>query len=177
MRFLIVYLWAVIFLLFSCKNESKPQEKQAHNISKQELKKELLKSNNHFLKIEDQNIKDYIQRHHYQMTKTGTGLYYEIYKEGSGPVAQEGDIAVLKYTLRLINGVVVYDSEQDGLKEFRISKGGVESGLEEGILLLKLGDCARFILPSHLAFGLAGDHNKIPRKATLVYDIELINLK
>lgn len=167
----------IALILVSCENESHLQEKPHNGISRQQLKKELLKSNNHFLKIEDQNIKDYIQRHAYKMTKTGTGLYYDIYKQGSGPIAKEGDIAVLKYTVRLINGALVYDSNQNGLKEFKISRGGVESGLEEGILLLKLGDCARFILPSHLAFGLAGDHNMIPKKATLVYDIELINLK
>ena len=49
--------------------------------------------------------------------------------------------------------------------------------LEEGILLLKEGDRAKFIIPSHLAFGLLGDMKKIPAKAVLVYDIELIKIK
>lgn len=176
MRYFVVYFFAVILLLVACDNETK-EKTASYKMSNQQLKKELLKSNSHFLKIEDQNIKDYIQRHNYKMTRTETGLYYEIYKDGNGPVAKIGDIAVMNYSVRLINGAVLYDSEQDGVKEFEISKGGVESGLEEGILFLKLGDRARFILPSHLAFGLAGDHSRIPRKATLVYDIELINLK
>jgi FKBP-type peptidyl-prolyl cis-trans isomerase len=53
----------------------------------------------------------------------------------------------------------------------------VESGLEEVILFLKKGDRAKIIIPSHLAFGLVGDGNKIPAMATLVYDLELIELK
>ena len=168
----------IIFSLFfyACENEVTKQS-TAPKISKQQLKKELLKSNNHFLKIEDQNIQDYIQRHGYHMSKTGTGLYYEVYKTTKGTAAKIGDMAVMNYSVRLLNGTLIYDSEQDGLKEFVISKGGVESGLEEGILLLKSGERARFILPSHLAFGWVGDHNRIPKKAVLVYDIELINLK
>jgi len=167
----------VISLAFqACKDEVKT-DTNPPKISKQQLEKVLLKSNNHFLKIEDQNIKDYIQRHHYNMTKTGTGLYYEVYQTSHGRAAKAGDRAVMNYSVRLLNGALIYDSELDGLKEFVISKGGVESGLEEGILLLKSGERARFILPSHLAFGWAGDRNKVPSKAVLIYDIELINLK
>jgi FKBP-type peptidyl-prolyl cis-trans isomerase FkpA len=52
----------------------------------------------------------------------------------------------------------------------------VEAGLEEGILLMHKGGKAKFILPSHLAFGLIGDQNKIPGKSTLIYDVNLIDL-
>ena len=79
--------------------------------------------------------------------------------------------------IRLLNGETIYRSENKGIKEFLIGKGGVESGLEEGILLLHQGDKARFIIPSHLAFGLLGDSDKIPEKASLVYDVELIKIK
>ena len=171
---LVIILVSLFF--YACENEVKKQAYQP-KISKQQLKKEMLKSNNHFLKIENQNIQDYIQRYNYSMSKTGTGLYYEIYETTKGAAAKTGDMAVLNYSVCLLNGTVIYDSKQDGLKEFVISKGGVESGLEEGILLLKNGERARFILPSHLAFGWVGDYNRIPRKAVLVYDIELINLK
>jgi FKBP-type peptidyl-prolyl cis-trans isomerase len=43
-------------------------------------------------------------------------------------------------------------------------------------LLLRVGDKARFILPSHLAHGVPGDGVKIPRRATIIYDLELINI-
>jgi FKBP-type peptidyl-prolyl cis-trans isomerase len=42
---------------------------------------------------------------------------------------------------------------------------------------MNVGDRAKFIVPSHLAFGLLGDQKMIPPQATLVYDVELINLK
>jgi len=53
----------------------------------------------------------------------------------------------------------------------------VESGLHEVILLMKVGDKAKVVLPSHLAFGLTGDSSKIPHSTPLVYDIQLIDLQ
>jgi FKBP-type peptidyl-prolyl cis-trans isomerase len=43
-------------------------------------------------------------------------------------------------------------------------------------MLMKEGEKAIFIIPSHLAFGLLGDENKIPKRATLVYDVELVQV-
>jgi FKBP-type peptidyl-prolyl cis-trans isomerase len=104
-------------------------------------------------------------------------LRYLIYKKGKGEKAGKGKIAVIGYTLRFLNGNLCYSSDKEGLKEFKIGYGNVESGIEEGILLMHVGDRAKFIVPSHLAFGLLGDQNKIPQQATLVYDIELVKLK
>ena len=110
------------------------------------------------------------------MTETGSGLRYAIYHHGKGEKAEPGKIAVLKYNVKLINGDEIYNSARDGLKSFLIGKGGVESGLEEGILLLRVGDRAKFIIPSHLGFGLLGDQGQVPPKSTLIYDLELVAL-
>ena len=53
----------------------------------------------------------------------------------------------------------------------------VETGLHEGIKYMKVGEKAKMILPSHLAHGLIGDSKKIPPRSTIVYDIELLDLK
>ncbi len=128
-------------------------------------------------RAEDQQIEDFINRYGWKMTKTPTGLRYLIYQKGPGQKAVKDKVAVCRYSLKLLNGQEIYRSEKEGLKEFRIGHGGVENGLEEGILLLKVGDKAKFIVPSHLAFGLLGDQDRIPSGATLVYDIELVQLK
>jgi FKBP-type peptidyl-prolyl cis-trans isomerase len=91
-------------------------------------------------------------------------------------MAETGKIAVLRYSVWLITGDEIYNSDRDGLKEFMIGRGGVESGLGEGILLLRVGDRAKFIIPSHLGFGLLGDQDKVPPKSTLIYDLELVSL-
>ena len=98
-------------------------------------------------------------------------------QEGDGPKAQEGKVARIQYTLSSITGSIIYSSDENGPMEFLIGSGGVESGLEEAILLLREGDKAKIIIPSHLGFGLAGDDHKIPPKATLIYDITLLSIK
>jgi FKBP-type peptidyl-prolyl cis-trans isomerase len=60
---------------------------------------------------------------------------------------------------------------------FQIGHGGVETGLEEAILLMKVGDRAKLVIPSHLAHGFFGDDERIPPRATLIYDIKIVNLK
>jgi len=111
------------------------------------------------------------------MKETGSGLRYHIYEKGTGEKVVSGKTAVLNYTLRLLTGDVIYSSEKDGQKIFRVGRGNVESGLEEAILLMRVGDKAILILPAHLGYGLLGDSNKIPPKCTLVYDVELADLK
>ncbi len=148
-----------------------------NKVDKKEIEESLVKVNKQLVKSEEEQIKDYINRYGWEMQETGTGLRYMIYKHGTGQLAEKGQIAKVNFTLSLLNGEVCYSSDAEGLKEFKIGQGGVESGLEEGILLMKQGDRAKFIIPSHLAFGLLGDTEKIPAKATLVYDIELVELK
>jgi FKBP-type peptidyl-prolyl cis-trans isomerase len=104
-------------------------------------------------------------------------LRYWIYEHGTGQKAIKGSVARIEYSVSLLNGETIYRSSDDGPKEFTIGRGGVESGLEEGILFLKEGDRAKFILPSHLAYGLLGDQDKIPARSVLVYDLKLLKIK
>lgn len=140
------------------------------------VKEELLQANKLAVDAEDVQIKNLIQRCGWKMQETGTGLRYLIYRQGSGPVANTGQTVIIRYEVRLITGDLVYSSEHNGLKEFRIGSGGVESGLEEAILKLRKGDHAKLVIPSYLAHGLAGDQDKIPPKATLIYDVEILEL-
>jgi FKBP-type peptidyl-prolyl cis-trans isomerase FkpA len=125
---------------------------------------------------ERQEIDDFIHRYGWDMNETGTGLRYSIYEHGTGASAESGKIARIHYKVFLLNGDLIYTSEQEGEKYFRIGQGGVESGLEEGILLLRKGDKARFIIPSHLAHGVTGDGARIPQRASIIYELELIDL-
>ena len=160
----------IIFIFISCKNNNEHDEAKTPVIS---YKESLVHANKLLVKNENDEIEALIKRYNWNMQKTGSGLRYMIYKSGNGLQAKTGMIARMKYQINLINGVKCYESE----KVFQIGKGGVESGIEEAILLLKVGDKAKFIIPSHLGFGLLGDQNKIPKRATLIYDIELIQLK
>ena len=68
------------------------------------------------------------------VVQTGTGLRYQIHEDGDGVLIKEGDIVTLEYEIGLLNGDMIYSSENDGVKTFMVGRGGVESGLEEAIL-------------------------------------------
>ncbi len=163
------------FVLNACNDFLEKEEKNPVDYAA--LEEQMIKINTQLVTLEDESIKNFIESEGWEMTETGTGLHWMQLENGKGEKAKTGQIASIEYSLSLLSGEVVYSSESTGIKSFKIGKGGVESGLEEGILFLKIGDKARFVLPSHLAYGLQGDGQSIPRKASLVYEVKLIDLK
>jgi len=61
--------------------------------------------------------------------------------------------------------------------DFPLGMGNVIAGWDEGIQLLKVGDKTRLFVPSHLAYGSQGAGDVIPPNATLLFDIELMEVK
>lgn len=168
-----IFIFTLIALLSACGNS---QRDDSH-FDRNKVRESLLGANTLLIDAEDQEIRDFIDRHGWEMHETGSGLRYMIYEQGWGPKARTNDIVSFHYTISLITGDLVYNSHDSQPGEFRLGRGGVESGLEEGMLLLRVGDRARFIMPSHLAHGVPGDGVKIPKRATIIYDIQLIELK
>ena len=111
------------------------------------------------------------------MKMTETGLWYMIYKEGIGEKVKAGAEVSIDYNVWLIDGTLCYSSDSLGIKQFIVGQGGVEAGLEEGMLMLKQGSKARFVMPPHLAHGLIGDENRIPARAIIIYDLEVLNIE
>jgi len=133
--------------------------------------------NRKMVKSEGQEIEDFIARYRWNMDQSTTGLRLMIYKKGNGLRPVKGSRVVVRYDLKLLTGEPVYSSDSAGPREFEIGTGSVENGFEEGVLQMRAGDRAKMIVPSHLAFGLLGDLKKIPERAVLVYDIELVQVK
>ncbi len=124
---------------------------------------------------EEVDIENYIERVGWNMQTTATGLRYHVYENGDGRKGEDGLVAVYNYEVKLINGTVCYSSDQNGTKQFLIGKSAVEGGLNEAMSILRAGDRAKLILPSHLAFGLVGDDDCVPRRAILIYDLQIID--
>lgn len=170
------YILILFFgVIYSCGNNNNKNVVGNNSI---DIKKPLEKANQHLTKIEETEINDYIKRYSWNMNITNSGLRYMIYKKSNTNITPKtGSIVKINYNISLINGVNCYSSDSTGPKIFEIGKGQAETGLEEGVMLLNKGDKAKFIIPSYLAFGLPGDLNKIPKRATLIYDVELLDVK
>ena len=166
-----IKLAVILLVLISCQGRHDPK-----NLNPSDLKEPLIKANKEAARTESEQIDDFILRHGWNIANTSTGLRYMIYKAGNGPKTKPGMNVKLNYTLTLLTGDTVYTSALNGPLQFEVGKGEVISGLEEAILLLKVGDRAKIIIPSHLAFGLTGDQDKINFKASLVYDLELVSM-
>lgn len=166
-----------IFVMFSCVNNDKPKYDQVvrHSVTQDDINESLEEANRNFLIQEAGLINDYIEYHKLNVIQTGTGLRYQIHDQGDDDLIEEGDIITLEYEVRLLNGNLIYSSENDGNKTFLVGRGGVESGLEEAVLKLSKNSVATLILPAHLAYGLTGDGNKVPHRATLVYKIKVVD--
>jgi peptidyl-prolyl cis-trans isomerase A (cyclophilin A) len=110
--------------------------------------------------------------------KTESGLRYKMIQKGSGKKAENGKVVSVHYTGQLEDGKV-FDSSYPRKKpiEFPLGKGHVIEGWDEGIALLQVGDKARFVIPSHLGYGSRGAGGVIPPNATLVFDVELMDVK
>ena len=110
--------------------------------------------------------------------KTDSGLRYKIIQKGSGAKAEKGKTVSVHYEGALANGQVFDSSyKRNQPIDFALGVGQVIPGWDEGISLLQVGDKARFVIPSHLAYGSAGAGGVIPPNAKLVFDVELMNVK
>lgn len=165
----------MLLLSVSCNQKTEPDNRE--NLSVKELKEPLIKSNKYLTRSEKEDIDDYVKRYHLDMKSTGTGLLIQIEAKGKGGLIKYGDKVKLSYTVHLLTGEKIYDSKIDGNLGFIVGKGGVPAGLEDGIIMMRLFDRAKLILPSHLAYGLLGDSNRIPPRSVLVYDIEIVEIQ
>jgi peptidyl-prolyl cis-trans isomerase A (cyclophilin A) len=110
--------------------------------------------------------------------KTESGLRYKIIQKGDGKKAEKGKKVSVHYKGSLESGEV-FDSSYTRKQpiDFQLGVGQVITGWDEGIALLQVGDKARFVIPSHLGYGSRGAGGVIPPDATLIFDVELMDVK
>ena len=110
--------------------------------------------------------------------ETASGLRYKILQKGNGKQATKGAKVSVHYKGQLLDGTV-FDSSYKRKQplDFNVGVGQVISGWDEGIQLLQIGDKARLVIPSNLGYGERGAGGVIPPNATLIFDVELMDVK
>ena len=109
---------------------------------------------------------------------TASGLRYVDLVEGTGPTPQTGQRVSVHYTGTLESGVK-FDSSHDRNQpyEFTLGSGTVIKGWDEGIATMKVGGMRKLIVPAKLGYGPQGRPPNIPGNATLIFEIELLDVK
>ncbi len=129
------------------------------------------------LAIADRELMErYFQRRGWVYKNSGSGLFYSIVQRGQGESVKAGVTVQISYTVSLLNGMVCYGKGIPVIKDFVAGMGKEISGLEEAVLLMKVGDRAIFAIPPHLAYGLLGDEDMIPSRSVIIYDITVVKV-
>jgi FKBP-type peptidyl-prolyl cis-trans isomerase FkpA len=156
-------------VLVSIKSQQQMQQEQQAHSSEQKATDEKL-------------LQDYLTKNGIQATKTASGLYYMIEKEGSGATAQPGQAVTVNYTGRTLDGNA-FDSNEDPKFQhtdpftFTLGRGQVIPGWDEGIALFKKGTKGKLFIPSTMAYGQNSPSPAIPADAILTFDIEVKDIK
>lgn len=104
-------------------------------------------------------------------------LIIEDTQVGEGDVAAKKDILKMHYTGKLENGKVFDSSHNRGEPlKFKLGVGQVIQGWDEGIAGMKIGGKRTLTIPPHMAYGERGAGGSIPPNATLIFDIELVDI-
>jgi peptidylprolyl isomerase len=116
------------------------------------------------------------------MTTTSSGLQYEDTTPGTGATPTKGQTCVMHYTGWLwVNGAkgAKFDSSVDRGRpfEFPLGQGRVIKGWDEGVATIKKGGKRTLLIPPELGYGARGAGGVIPPNATLLFEVELLDIQ
>lgn len=172
MRRILLFLFAAMAgWSVSCTQEKRPEPSEAS------LKQRMEEVNRILVKDEAKEIDDFIARHQFRMDATGTGLRYQVLSKGKGPIPGPKDEVTIVYSLYTLDGTLVYPADSLHPHSFRLGAAQHLKGVEEAVQLVGEGSRVRLVLPSHLAFGMLGDQDRIPGATPVFLDLELKKVK
>jgi FKBP-type peptidyl-prolyl cis-trans isomerase len=121
---------------------------------------------------------DFVEKTWPQAKKSNTGIRYVVEREGKGPLLMPGDLVMVHYVAKLLNGKV-FDQNHDDKHPFtfRVDRGIVIDGWDQILQLMRPGDKWTVIIPPELAYGRKGSPPLVPGYATLVFEIEVLGVK
>lgn len=167
--------WFILVLCLSagfvsCKKQA-PQLPSNKIVVDNSEAQTMLAINQNLTAKEDSLLQVFVDKKKQSFIKNELGFWYKIDKKGTGEKIMDKSVCSYSYNLHLINE----ESVKQGIVKTVIGKKEIVTGLEEGLKLLHYGDCATFIIPWYLAYGMNGNKPLIPPYTSVIYEIKLDN--
>ena len=108
--------------------------------------------------------------------KTASGMVYKSIKDGKGKSPTVSSVVEVNYRGTLTNGTE-FDSSYKRNQSISFPLSGVIPCWTEGVQKMNVGGKAKLICPPELAYGSRGAGNAVPPNATLIFEVELLNIK
>ena len=160
-------------LIASCQTPVQEMEsKDADPVSEQ-----FVRANQYMQRRHQDHISAFVERVGWDAHTTPSGLWIVINRAGAGSAIDQGDRVSYSYESMLLDGTPCYQAGEEEPKTIVVGSGGVESGVEEGLLLMKGGTEATLLIPPHLGHGNFGDRDRIPGNTVLIYHLKVLEVK
>ncbi len=167
----------IILLLVSCKE---PQARRPVSHSSGTFLKESAVRNKTLVKNEEAKIDSIIKSNpqiKYIASQKGYWYHYEKRNETDTLRPRKGDVAFFVYTVKDLNGKVIYTEEETKPQTYLVDKQNIMMGLRHGIKLMRKSEKVTFLFPSHIAYGYHGDNQKIGTNEPLICTVTLNNFE
>jgi len=166
--------WLVLSLItLSCD----PPVQEHQSSEPDPVKEQFVRVNRYMQRRHQDHIGAFVERVGWNATVSPSGLWIVVEKPGEGPKIVENNRVAFTFSSTLLDGTPCYESASDVPKQIVVGKGGVVSGVEEGMQHLGRGGRAILLIPPHLAHGNFGDRDRIPGNSVLIYKLEIIEVR
>jgi FKBP-type peptidyl-prolyl cis-trans isomerase len=120
----------------------------------------------------DKEIQPLIKKNQWVMTKSESGVYEQLIKEGTGKEIHLGDVLIVEYKGMLVNGTVFDKTKQP----VELPLSSLIAGWKEVLVGKKVGCETRFICPPHMAYGRSS-RERIPENSSLIFEVRVAGIK
>ncbi len=126
---------------------------------------------------EQELLKVYLTNNNITTQPLESGLFYIEEKKGSGPLPKLGDVLKVHFTVSMLDGFPLFSTYDKEPMDIEFGQQFDTEGFDEALAYLQKGTKAKLIVPSHLAFDSIGRNQMIPPYTTMLYNVELVNIR
>jgi FKBP-type peptidyl-prolyl cis-trans isomerase len=162
-----------MLMLWACDTPVQVQNEGESN----QLGEQFIRVNQYMQQRHQDHIAAFLERVGWNAELTPSGLWIVMVKPGNGKRIDDNMQVSYAFESTLLTGEFCYEATMDNPKQITVGKGGVESGVEQGLKKLSEGAEAIFLIPPHLGHGNFGDRVRIPGNSVLIYRIQVLKVE